>query len=250
MTARILLIGIIWFTQVSLSFALEPADQKGTRKRMMSDTQTVSEETYRKLFLDYVCAHLGKDDSQVVLSRFKVWGESPMPPGKLTFRLFQKDKSRFDRQVTLSALASVNGIARGEIQMTGWVDVFESVLCASRSLKKGEIVKEGDVILVNRNLSQLPGNPLRDPKEALGLMVRHSIPENASLRAGMLEKPAALGKGDKVTILVERGALRLRAPGKALERGRLGEVIKVENTMNSKEIYATVMDGSTVKVDF
>jgi len=250
MMVRILLIGMLWLTQISISFALEPGEHKGTRKEIMSDTQTVSEGTYRRLFLDYVCARLGKDESQVVLSRFKVWGESPLPPGKLSFRLFQKDKSRFDRQVSLTAIASVNGVARGEVQMTGWVDVFDTVLCASRSLKKGEILKEGDVILVNRNLSQLPGNPLTDPKEVLGLMVKHSIPENASLREGMLEKPPALVKGDKVTIVVERGALRLRAPGKALERGRPGEVIKVENTMNTRQIYATVLDGSTVKVDF
>jgi flagella basal body P-ring formation protein FlgA len=264
MLVKILLMSLIWFAQISLSLAAQPSAQKaqpsaqkaqpsdprGTRKRIGSDSQTVSEATYRKLFLDYVCAHLGKDDSQVVVSRFKVWGEKPLPPGKVNFHLFQKDKGGFDRQVRLSAIASVNGVAQGEVQMTGWVDVFESVLCASRSLKKGEILKEGDVILVNRNLSQLPGNPLTDPKEALGLMVKQSIPENGSLREGMLEKPPALVKGDKVTILVERGSLRLRAPGKALERGRPGEVIKVENTMNKREIYATVMDGSTVRVDF
>ena len=257
MIVRILLISLIWFTQISLSFAAEPSgqkaepsDQRVTRKGLRTDTQTVSEAPYRKLFLDYVCAHLGKDESQVVVSRFKVWGEKPLPPGKLNFHLFQRDKGGFDRQVRLTAIAAVNGIGQCEVQMTGWVDVFESVLCASRSLKKGEILKEGDVILVKRNLSQLPGNLLTDPKEALGLMVKHSIPENASLREGMLEKPPALVKGDKVTILVERGGLRLRALGKALERGRPGEVIKVENTMNKREIYATVMDGSTVRVDF
>lgn len=250
MTARFLLIVMVWLAQVSVSFALGPADQKSAQKGLAGEPQTVSEATCRRLFLDYVCAHLRKDESQVVVSRFKVWGETHLPPGKSNFRVFQKDKGRFDRQVSLSAIASVNGVARGEIQMTGWVDVFDSVLCASRPLKKGEILKEGDVILVNRNLSQLPGSPLTDPKEVLGLMVKHSIPENASLREGMLEKPPALVKGDKVTILVERGALHLRAPGKALERGCPGEVIKVENTMNNKEIYATVMDGSTVKVDF
>lgn len=250
MIVRILLISLIWFAQIPLSFATEPSDLRVNRKTTVSESQAVSEATYRKLFLDYLCAHLGKDESQVVVSRFKVWGEKPLPPGKMNFHLFQKDKGGFDRQVRLTAIASVNGIAQCEVQMTGWVDVFESVLCSSRSLKKGEILKEGDVMLVKRNLSQLPGNPLTDPKEALGLMAKQSIPENASLREGMLEKPPALVKGAKVTILVERGSLRLRAPGKALERGRPGEVIKVENTMNNREIYATVMDGSTVRVDF
>jgi flagellar basal body P-ring formation protein FlgA len=250
MIVRILLISLIWFVQISPSLAAELSDKKASRKETRNDFQTVSEATYRKLFLGYVCAHLGKDESQVVVSRFKVWGQKPFPPGKLNFHLFQRDKGGFERQVVLTAIAAVDGIAQGEVQITGWVDVFESVLCASRPLKKGEIIKEADVILVKRNLSQLPGNLLTDPKEALGLMVKHSVPENTSLRQEMLEKPPALVKGDKVTILVERGSLRLRALGIALERGRPGEVIKVENTMNSKEIYATVMDGSTVTVDF
>lgn len=250
MIVRIFLISLIGFAQMGLSLDAEASDQKGARKGMGSDAQPVLEATYRKLFLDYVCAHLGKDESQVVVSRFKVWGEKPLPPGKVNFHLFQKDKGGLERQVRLSAIAVVDGIAQSEVQISGWVDVFESVLCASRSLKKGEILKEGDVMLVKRNLSQLPGSLLTDPKEALGMMAKQSISENTSLREGMLEKPPALIKGDRVTILVERGALRLRALGIALERGRPGEVIKVENTMNSKEIYATVMNGSTVMVDF
>ena len=53
-----------------------------------------------------------------------------------------------------------------------------------------------------------------------------------------------------VTILAESGGLRVTAPGKVLEKGYLGELIRVQNAMSKRQIHARVVNNSTVVVDF
>lgn len=53
-----------------------------------------------------------------------------------------------------------------------------------------------------------------------------------------------------VTILAESGDLKVTVTGMVLERGYLGEVIRVQNLMSKRRIYARVINSSTVMVDF
>jgi flagella basal body P-ring formation protein FlgA len=66
----------------------------------------------------------------------------------------------------------------------------------------------------------------------------------------MLEEAPILDKGDQVTILALLGRIRITVPGIILEKGYSGDRVRVQNTMSSKEIYARVVNGSTVTIDF
>jgi flagella basal body P-ring formation protein FlgA len=39
-------------------------------------------------------------------------------------------------------------------------------------------------------------------------------------------------------------------PGKIMEKGYMGQLVQVQNTMSRKNIYAKVIDAATVMVDF
>jgi len=53
-----------------------------------------------------------------------------------------------------------------------------------------------------------------------------------------------------VLIIAESEGLKVTALGKAKEKGRRGEMIRVLNIDSRKSIYARVLDSSRVKVDF
>jgi flagellar basal body P-ring formation protein FlgA len=59
-----------------------------------------------------------------------------------------------------------------------------------------------------------------------------------------------MDKGDIVTIIAESGDIKVTAPGKVLMKGYVGELVKVQNLMSKKEIYAKIVNGSMVAVDF
>ena len=212
--------------------------------------QTIPEDRFREVFMDYLYQNTGKDPSDIILSRFKVGANTPVSEGRLTFRLFQKNKGALRGNVRLLAIVNVNGIAENEVKLTGWVDVFAPVVCSSRNLKKGEIIRKEDVYLSRKNISRQPAHILNDPGKAIGLLVINSIKQETCLMEWMLEKAPILNKGDQVTILAQLGRIRVTVPGIILERGYPGERIRVQNIMSSKEIYARVLNESTVTIDF
>ncbi|MEE9611432.1 MAG: flagellar basal body P-ring formation chaperone FlgA, partial [Desulfatiglandales bacterium] len=70
------------------------------------------------------------------------------------------------------------------------------------------------------------------------------------LKEWMLERPPIVKRGDMVTILAESGVLRVTVPGRVLEKGYLGELVRVQNAMSKRQIHARVINNSTVVVDF
>ena len=222
----------------------------GMGSKMKSSRQTVTEARYHKVFSTFIERRLGKKASDVAVSRLKIMGDGPVPAGKVTFQLFQKEQRKLEGQLNLTALIYVDGVETKKVRLTGWVDVFDSVVCVSRNMKRGEILQEDDLYVSRKNISYLPSNILTGKEKAIGLALKHQIKEDTPLKEWMLERPPIVERGDMVMILAESGGLRVTVPGKILEKGYRGQLVQVQNTMSRKNIYAKVIDEATVMVDF
>ncbi len=243
---------ILWVCFFGIFFPPEAVsvDKKAIRAITKQGYQSIPEEKLREIFREYLRRRSGKEESDMVVSRFKVIGNRPVPAVKVSFQLFQKDKRRLEGYVRLVGIISVDGVVENKVRLSGWADVFESVVCTSRNLKKGETVKEDDLYLARRNISHLSPNILTDMSKAVGLIVKHNLKEETCLKEWMLERSPVLDRGDMVTILAESGNLKVTVSGMVLEKGYLGELIRVRNAMSKKKIYARVINNSTVVVDF
>jgi flagella basal body P-ring formation protein FlgA len=225
------------------------APKKETVEATKQDYQTVQEDSIREAFYEYLQRQLGKERSEIAVSKLQIQGNRPIPAGNVSFQLFQKDKRKLTGYVRIVAVVRVNGEVKNEIQLSGWVDVFESVVCATRNIEKGEIIDKKDLYLARSNISYLSTDVIKDISKAAGLQVKHRIRKDALVKRWMLEKPAIVDRGDMVTILAENGALRVTVPGMVLEKGYEGKLVRVQNAMSRKVIYAKVVDNLTVKVD-
>ena len=87
-----------------------------------------------------------------MVSRLKVVANRPVPPGKISFQIFQKDKRRLGGQVSLVVIVMSNGVVKTRVRLSGWVDIFESVVLTSRNLKKRGIIKEEDLYFTKKYL--------------------------------------------------------------------------------------------------
>jgi len=232
-----------------------PHQTEGTDKRDLRATrsqgyQSIPEAKFQEIFKEYLCHHLGKERSDIMVSRFNVVGSRPVPVGKIRFQLFQRDRRRLAGYARLVAVVRVNGVVENRVRLSGWVHIFDSVVCTCRNLKKGEIIRKDDLYLARKNISHLSPDILTDMSKAVGLMVKHTIRTDTCLKEWMLEKSPIVDRGDIVTILAESGGLKVTVPGSVLERGYLGELIRVQNTMSKRRIYARVINSSTVMVEF
>jgi flagella basal body P-ring formation protein FlgA len=235
---------------VCLSVGATGVDKNKARAIASRGYQSIPEATFREIFVEYLCRRLGKEKSDVLVSKFKVIGNSPLPQGEIRFQVFQKDKRRVAGFVRLFAACSVDGVVKGQVRLSGWVDIFESVVCAGRNLKKGDIIEKDDLYVARKNIAHLSQDIVTDMSKALGLMAKHNIKKDACVKEWMLEQCPVVTKGDMVTIVAESDDLKVTVPGKVLEKGYLGELVKIQNVMSRKKIYARVVNSSTVMVDF
>lgn len=241
---------VILFFACLAALLPRPVGAGETKETGREGSLSVSEPQFREAFSRYLCTHLKKPASDVVVSKFKVSENPPVPAGPVSIQIFQKERGSLLGLVRLSAMVSVNGAVRHEATLSGWVDVFESAVCTARPLKKGEVLKKEDLYVTRENVSRLQGQAVTDMDEAVGLMVRHSIRQNTCLKEWMLEKAPVLDKGAVVTILAQMGGLRVTVKGVALERGYPGEMVKVQNSMSQKALLARVIDSAHVMVEF
>jgi len=237
------------FLSVFLPFRAAPAPKKGTVEAAKQDYQTVPEDRIKRAFNEYLQRQLGKGGSEIAVSRLKIKGNSPVPAGNLHFQLFQKNKRNLKGYVRVVAVVRVNGEMKNEIKLSGWVNVFEYVVCSNRNIKRGEIIVKEDLYLARHNISHLSTGLITDISKATGLKAKHNVRRDTLVKRWMLERPAIVERGDMVTILAENGALRVTVPGKVLEKGYKGKLVKVQNAMSKKVIYAKVVNNLTVKVD-
>ena len=212
--------------------------------------QTIPDTKFREVFQKYIYENLNNQESDVVISRLKISGNVPVPVGTISFQQYQKGSRRFEGYVSLIVVVMVDGVVKNKVKLSGWADIFQPVVCASRDLKRGERISKDDLYFVKRNISHLSSKILNDMNNIIGSIAKHNVNKDACLKEWMFEKHPIVDKGDIVTIIAESGDIKITAPGRILMKGFTGELVKVENLMSKKEIYAKVVNGLMVAVDF
>ena len=243
----IILLCILGFYSTSMGAAISKNDRQNVSDQSY---QTIPETKFREIFHKFLYRNLNNQGCDVVISRVKITGNVPVPAGTISFQKYQKGKRRFEGHVSLIVVVKINGVVINKVKLSGWVDVFQPVVCASRDLKRGERISKDDLYFVKRNISHISSKILTDMNKIIGLMAKHNVKADTSLKEWMFVKFPIVDKGDIVTILAESGDLKVTAPGKILMKGYAGELVKVQNLMSKKEIYAKVVNGSMVAVDF
>jgi len=214
-----------------------------------ASVQTIPLEMFQEAFEAFVARQPDLKSSDVVISRFKVARNDPVPAGDVDVQLLRTSNRPFSRYVRVKAVVSVDGIPVNNAEVSAWLDVFETVVCAARDLPQGHVLKERDLVEERRNISRDMDEAVTDTGLLVGLMAKRSIRKGDMVKQWMVERKPVVKRGDQVTILVESGLLRVTIPGTALDDGFAGQTVSVENSMSSKKIFARVIDEVTVRVD-
>ena len=78
--------------------------------------------------------------------------------------------------------------------------------------------------------------------------LRHPMPAGAVLHASDLLADFMVRHGEAVTLIASIDGIRVRTNGVALEDGRYGELIRVQNRASRKVVEGTVGNGRVVYV--
>jgi flagellar basal body P-ring formation protein FlgA len=141
-----------------------------------------------------------------------------------------------------SALVSApaNDADAERLRVNGRVFRLLKVATLNRVVAPGEVIRAGDIEFLRLRADRIASDAIGDLRDLVGRTPRHPLRAHEPLRAGDIQVPVVVHKGDLVTVLLETPLMRLSAQGKALEDGAMGAAIRVANTKSNRVIDAVV----------
>ncbi len=123
-----------------------------------------------------------------------------------------------------------------------------AVLSIINTLPKDSVISASDIVLVNRNVQELPARYLSEPEAVIGMQLTRSVPANSLLTQAMVQQRLLINKGQEVTILAGGQNFAVKMLGTALQNGTAGQRIGVKNTTSGRTVEAVIVDAGTVRV--
>jgi flagellar basal body P-ring formation protein FlgA len=132
------------------------------------------------------------------------------------------------------------------VRLHAWIDA----IVAAANLMPETTLGSADLTRGRVDMLAQSGGLLTDPAEAAGKVLRDGLPAGAPVLSPFLEAPVVIHRGQKVLLTLNADTMTIRTPALALEDGRVGQSIEVENPDSKKTIRATVVDDGSVEMHF
>lgn len=124
------------------------------------------------------------------------------------------------------------------------------VFVLTNSRKKNEVLRPESVTAKETVLNDnKPAYPSKI-EDVIGRTLKKDVAAGTVITYSMLDDPVVIQKGEIVNVIAENNKLVVRTKGKAMEKGKVGESIRVRNVQSDKEIFGRVVDDNTILVKF
>jgi len=116
--------------------------------------------------------------------------------------------------------------------------------------QKGDAIGPKDVVVRETYMNGKGAGYPASMEDVVGKVLKKDVPANTVVTDQILEDRVVVKRGDYVTIVAESSKLVVQARGKTVDKGRIGDVIRVRNMASGKEVAAKVVSGGVVRVEF
>jgi len=132
------------------------------------------------------------------------------------------------------------------IRLHAWVDAVVAAMNLAPNTKlSGDQLTRGRVDSFSSS-----GGLLTEPAQAEGKILRVGLFAGAPVTSTFLEMPVVVHRGQKVLLTLTASTMIIKTTALALEDGRVGDSIALENPDTRKTLHATVADDGTVEMKF
>ncbi len=122
------------------------------------------------------------------------------------------------------------------------------VVSAATELPRHHIITKEDLMPLKQDIHKLRGGYATKEKLLIGQQLRRPARAGSVIYQNQLQLPKIIKKGDKVTIVTNRGGLSVIHQGIAMGNASKGERIQVKNNRSSRIIQANVISSGRVEV--
>ncbi len=118
---------------------------------------------------------------------------------------------------------------------------IQSVLFATRVIKKGDLIRATDVE-IRQHEGRVPNLALGSLAQVVGMEAKRTISANAILQENHVRAPLQVQRGETVTVVARTGGVLVRTFAIARQDGAMGDLVQIE-TLDSKERFAARVSG-------
>ena len=212
--------------------------------------RSLAEGEVRKVVQHYVDQQLAASGDHWQIGAIRVSGDPQVPTGPL------KMSVSHGRGVELSGPTILHLLVEGpsgyerRLRVTTVIDRDTQVMVARRDLERGAVLGKEDIGTEYRPLRSLPGDATTALESVIAKQLTRPVSAGSVLRASLVAEVPVVSRGTQVSLVAQRGALRITTPGIVREDGGAGEMVSVVNPASGKVVNGRVIDSKTVEVMF
>ena len=120
---------------------------------------------------------------------------------------------------------------------------------AQNPIRRGAVIAPSDLAIATVEY-QRNRQYYSDPTVLVGMAATRDMAKGQPFTARTTDDIAVVRSGSRVTIVHRKGSLKVSTPGRAMESGSIGDVIKVRNNRTRSIVSGTVTGPDTVEVTF
>ena len=238
--------------ELALQNGITRLDTRGLQEvTIFRAARTVPVSDLEAAVADAAVRHLGLANARDVSVRFDrdVRALQVEPDANDAPRIVQfahdSHSGRFEGFVDLPGSLALR---REPVRVTGTLTETAEIVVVARSITRGEILRESDILLERRPRASMTADAVASLGAVVGQAARRSLRAGQTLRPADLMKPDLVARNDAVTIVFEVPGITLTVRGKALGPGAEGETVSVLNPQSKRVLQATVQGPGLVVV--
>ncbi len=242
---------LFWvITGVIFFYSPDGVGQTSLSIEVLREGRTLEQEEVAKILKTAFQSLYPERRFRVEVKSIQAFERIELPSGMLICELLLSEQGRRGGTISASLHFRSHGREVGKTRVSARVEISTEVLVAGHYLGKYQEIQEKDIQWVSRSLNLLPPDYLTEKREVIGKRVTIAVNRGEVLRAGIVEEPPLVKRGDRVVLLLENPQIRITTLGEVKEEGRRGDRIRLINLSSKKEVTGKVLNEHTVEVDF
>jgi flagella basal body P-ring formation protein FlgA len=214
-------------------------------------SQTVRAQDIESVVMAQALKDAGGDQADVKQELLTQVSDLQLPAGPLDWQVEPMGKHLVpggDR--TYQVTARVDGKEAWRMPLRVRQKVYQTIVVAKRSIRRGRTIAADDVTTVRRTLNaSKEAGYAGNLRTIVGMQAKRPIAQDEPINEGMVQSRAAVSEGGRVLVVYETPQLTMTVPGVAMVSGQLGSFIPVRNLETGKVVYGIVQQDDRVKVN-
>jgi flagella basal body P-ring formation protein FlgA len=149
----------------------------------------------------------------------------------------------------LTAKLEVDGREVKDMPLRLTVEVMSPVVVTTQPLSRGDKFSQNNVALIRWPENRTPPGAMKELRSVWGRTSNIPMVPNTVVSLDNIFDPPVIHRGQEVDAIVRRGNVELSVVTEAIEDGKLGDTVRVENTESHKLLRGKVLDEKTVLIE-